>query len=300
MSSARRLSLGIGAVALALLALPALAGASTVSSAGGTIKVVDPQNLPLNTQIQLAAGGNSIGVSEAPNPVVAGPGCVQQGANARCPIAGVARIVVDARGGDDQVQINLNVPANLRGAINGGTGDDVLEGGNTRDLIVGGPNGDQMVGNGNFDTASYQGVPRRVRARIGGPGFVSGSVLDGPAGSRDQIVGDIEALIGGRRANNLQGNGLANKLVGGPRTDKLRGLAGNDRVLGRKGRDYVVGGDNDDRLVGGRGRDKIGGGNGIDRLNSKDGLAEVFVNCGPPAQPEFVKFDQGLDFPTNC
>jgi len=303
MTIRRRFARTLGAAGIGvglLLAVPGLAGASTVSSTATTVTVVDQANVPRGTLVDLGPGGNTLEVTEGGQPVTAVAPCVQMGAGTvRCPIAGISGIVVNANGGNDTVQVTLSVPAGIKSTLRGGPGDDVLEGGNTRDLIVGGPGGDQMLGNGNRDTVSYAGIAKKISATIGG-GFISGSTLDGPPGSRDQIVPDIEILIGGKKPNKLIGSNQANVLIGGPRSDRLRGEGGNDRVFGQRGNDYLLGNDGNDLLKGGKGHDKFSGGNGIDRLLARDNTADPVIDCGPPAAPELVKFDPGMDFPGNC
>ena len=283
---------GIGA----LLALPGLASASDVAVKGNAIVVTDSAGVVRNTQIELGGGGNVYQVDEgAPMTTpTAGPCNLVAGGNTvHCPAAGITRILVDTGGGSDIVQIQLSVPANVKSLIRGDGGDDILEGGQGQDKIDGGPGGDQMVGNGNVDTVTYAKVPKTVRALIGG-GFVSGSVLDGPAGSRDQVAADIENLIGGLKHNKLIGSNQNNTLVGGPKQDKLGGQGGNYKVLGKGGLDYVVGGDGGDRLNGGPDRDKIIGGNGIDHLFALDGGFDAPISCGPGNNAqESAKIDPG-------
>jgi Ca2+-binding RTX toxin-like protein len=294
------LVIGVGA----LLVMPGLASASDVTLKGGALVVTDPAGVGRNTQIELGGGGNVYQVDEAaPMSTPAGSGCnLVMGGNAvRCPAAGVNRILVDTGAGNDIVQIQLSVPANVRSVIRGDGGDDTLEGGQGQDKITGGPGGDQMVGNGNVDTVTYAGVARPIRAQIGG-GFVSGSVLDGPAGSRDQIVADIENLIGGNKHNKLFGSNQDNTLVGGPKQDVLKGRGGKDQVLGKGGPDYVIGGDGGDKLNGGGDRDKIIGGNGIDHLFALDGSVDAAISCGSGNNAqESAKIDPGIDpAPISC
>ena len=185
--------------------------------------------------------------------------------------------------------------------IRGKTGDDTLEGGNGKDIIEGGVGGDQMIGNGNVDTVTYAGVRKPLRAQIGG-GFVSGSTLDGPVGSRDQVGGDIENLIGGVKTNKLTGSGTDNRLLGGPKQDRLRGNGGDDVVIGKAGRDYVIGKGGNDRLKGGADHDKIAGGGGLDKLFALDGGFDGPINCGPGNNAqESATYDVGIDpVPANC
>jgi Ca2+-binding RTX toxin-like protein len=261
--------------------------------------------VPRTTLVVLGGGGNFYEVTEGGAQVTTPTGgpcnSVGGGTAVRCPAAGITQILVDTRAGDDIVQIGLNVSATVKGLIKGGPGDDILEGGQGPDTINGGPGGDQMIGNTNRDTVTYAGVAKKIRAQIGG-GFVSGSTLDGPVGSRDQIVGDIEILVGGSKPNSLTGSGAGNVLIGGPKQDRLVGEDGNDRVFGRGGNDYVIGRNGNDRLVGGGGNDKIAGGNGTDALFARDNQLDAVIDCGPGNNAlERVRYDLGLDNPPlNC
>jgi Ca2+-binding RTX toxin-like protein len=294
------LAIGIGA----LLAMPGLASASNVELNGNAIVVTDAAGVVRNTQIELGGGGNFYQVDEgAPmSTPTAGACSPAMGGNAvRCPAAGVTRILVDTGAGDDIVQIQLSVPANVSSVIRGKAGDDILEGGQGKDRIDGGRGGDQMIGNTNVDTVTYAGVLERVSAQIGG-GFVSGSVLDGPAGSRDQVGPDIENLIGGTRQNKLFGSNQDNLLVGGPKLDRLRGKGGGDTIRGKGTRDYVIGKAGNDRLKGGGGRDKIVGGDGLDTLLAVDNQMDAVISCGPGNNAqESASYDVGLDpLPVSC
>jgi hypothetical protein len=117
--------------------------------------------------------------------------------------------------------------------ISAGGGNDSLEGGEGTDLLSGGPG---------HDEASYAGHVKPLRLSIGdGPG-------DGAAGENDDILADIEDLVGGRRADVMIGTGEANRLLG---------LGGADRMVGGEGADTLEGSDDGDRLDAGPGRDRV-------------------------------------------
>ena len=297
-------SLSVALTGAGLLALPGLASASDVTLNGNALVLTDPAGAARNSQIELGGGGNFLQVDEgAPMTTPTGGGCnlVMGGTAVRCPAAGVTRILVDAGVGADIVQVRLSIPATVSSVIRGKKGDDILEGGNGPDKIDGGVGGDQLIGNGNKDTVTYAGVSQPLSAQIGG-GFVSGSALDGPVGSRDQVGPDIENLIGGTKHNKLTGSNAGNRLVGGPKQDKLVGKGGNDIVLGKAGRDYVIGKGGNDRLKGGPDHDKIAGGGGLDKLFALDGGFDGPINCGPGNNAlESATYDVGIDpLPVNC
>lgn len=312
--SPRQIVLAAAAITLVSLTWPALAGASTVGVSGSTMQVVDTADVPTDTRVRETAE-QTYDVTEGGEPVTAVAPCEQVGPNlARCPKGGITRISVDARGGNDTIRVIIN-SAGFDTVLSGGQGDDVIRGGTSEDLMIGGPGGDQFLGGGvsrrREDIVSYRGVAEPVMADIGG-GSVSGSVLDGPPGSRDLIDGRIDTVIGGQSFNTLLGDSDFNALVGGPKRDRLRGEEGDDELFGRRGRDNVAGGNGADKVVGGRGRDRMRGGASWDRLYAKDGFADLVVNCGPPTNPfcgrfcnwspprEFAKFDRRLDRPSGC
>jgi Ca2+-binding RTX toxin-like protein len=77
---------------------------------------------------------------------------------------------------------------------------------------------------------------------------------DGP----DQIVGtagkDVIAALGGN--DKVSGLGDADIICGGPGKDTLKGGGGNDKLLGQAGKDTLKGGPGKDKLKGGPGKDK--------------------------------------------
>ena len=92
------------------------------------------------------------------------------------------------------------------------------------------------------DEASYAGAAQPLRLSIGdGPG-------DGAAGENDDILADVEDLIGGPRADVMIGTAEANRLVG---------LGGADRMFGGDGADRLEGASDGDRLDAGPGPDSV-------------------------------------------
>jgi serralysin len=114
-------------------------------------------------------------------------------------------------------------------------GDDTMEGGAGADLMLGGAGGDHHDGGAGFDTASYLPASAGVVADL-----LNTSV------NRGQAAGDtfdsIEALIGSRHGDTLNGDTNDNRLIGHD---------GDDDLDGRGGRDTLVGGNGDDTLDGG-------------------------------------------------
>ncbi len=137
----------------------------------------------------------------------------------------------------------------------GQAGDDDISGGGGNDSLSGGEGADLLAGGPGHDEASYAGVARPLRLSIGdGPG-------DGAAGENDDILADVEDLIGGPRADVMIGTAEANRLVG---------LGGADRMVGGEGADRLEGANDGDRLDAGPGPDTVLAG-ARDRLLLDDG-----------------------------
>lgn len=164
--------------------------------------------------------------------------------------------------------------------LSGGSGDDILSGGGGADQLIGGFGGDVLSGGADRDTAQYQElefVPNtatadpadgttRVVARAGvqvtigdrtctdgGPedavsGTVPGPVVGiatscpttGPAARRDEVLADVDVLIGSRSADVLIGDASDETLIGDAGDDQLEGRDGVDSLLGEAGTDVLL------------------------------------------------------------
>jgi hypothetical protein len=124
----------------------------------------------------------------------------------------------------------------------GQDGDDDIAAGGGNDSVDGGQGADVLSGGPGHDEVSYAAAGRPLRLSIGdGPG-------DGAAGENDDILADIEDLIGGRRADVMIGSAGANRLVG---------LGGADRMFAGDGADMLEGGNDGDRMDAGPGPDRV-------------------------------------------
>ena len=137
----------------------------------------------------------------------------------------------------------------------GQDGDDNISGGGGRDSLGGGAGADLLSGGPGRDEASYADAAQPLRLSIGdGPG-------DGAVGENDDILADVEDLVGGPRADVMIGTAGANRLVG---------LGGADRMVGGEGADRLEGAGDGDLLNAGPGPDSVIGG-ARDRLLLEDG-----------------------------
>lgn len=103
----------------------------------------------------------------------------------------------------------------------GGSGDDTLTGNAAQNLLWGGPGADVLSGLGGEDAVDYSDRASGVSVVMDGSP-TSGNVQDGPAGTRDRVLTDIEAVFGGSGDDTLTGNAAENYFDAG---------AGNDQVF---------------------------------------------------------------------
>ncbi len=179
------------------------------------------------------------------------------------------------RGGDGNDSITVEQGGNnaLFGdngndTLNGGTGNDFLSGlagndslsgGAGNDTLDGGTGADIFRGGGGSDTADYSHRTENLNITL------DNVANDGAAGEHDNVMSDVENILGGSGNDKLTGNPFANLLVGNSGNDTLYGGAGNDTLVGGGGRDLLFGQDGDDTLLAKDGRtDSLDGGSGFD------------------------------------
>ena len=132
----------------------------------------------------------------------------------------------------------------LRGVENvtGGSGDDVLtgdEGGNTltggagNDRLRGGLGTDTLDGGSGTDLADFSGAPGGLTVVLQGASNGSASVL----GAIEDVLRNIENVLGGEHADSLTGDAFPNALNGAAGNDVLQGNGGIDALDGGQGSD---------------------------------------------------------------
>lgn len=172
----------------------------------------------------------------------------------------------------------------------GNDGDDILSGRAGADTLDGGDGLDQLFG-GSDDDVIYANEDGVVDVYDGDAG-VDTLILDGAGGDvsldlnaelmtsvlfGNDIVRDIENVVGTDLDDTILGNADDNYFVGNIGNDVLQGREGNDSLVGGAGADSLDGGDDDDILDGGNNDDELVGGLGDDTLigglgaNSFDG-----------------------------
>lgn len=229
----------------------------------------------------------------------------------------VDKIVVKAGGGDDEISLVgvEDIPCSVRG----GDGNDTLSGANGNDTIRGDDGKDQIdPRSGNDKVYGDEGNDSFIdNLRFTSPGFsgkdifiggdgrdeisyyarsanlrisLDGEANDGEDGEKDNVMPDVEVVIGGGGDDRIYGNSRDNRLYGGGGHDRIDAKGGNDRLYADLpqgtgfGNDTLLGGDGDDILYandstadtvnGGDGEDKAllgpGGDPGLDRsLNNE-------------------------------
>jgi hypothetical protein len=234
----------IFAVAFSLSA-PALARASSLAVAGGTLTFT-PAAGAVN-QLDLA-NGPTVNITVLPgdaDPPSPGPGCTANTATTfTCD--GVARIVADLGGGDDYFDAtDVAVPVQLEGGegadtVAGGSGSDSVSGGPGEDLLYPALGTDVISGGGGIDRMIFGD---RTAISI----TLDGVANDGGPGEGDNILPDVEdvtvgaaasstvVLVGSAASNSLDVDGGGAQITGGPGSDTLSGSPLDDTLDARDG-----------------------------------------------------------------
>jgi hypothetical protein len=225
-------------VLAAPLALPALASASELKVASGTLFYADSNPAARNVvTITLSTDGRTLTVTDsgrvgtAQINVASDGTCTGGRATGRCPAAGVTVVDVQTFAQNDTITVNAPIP----GRLSGGDGNDTLAGGPADgDFLRGDGGADTMTGKGGRDTVDYSDRTAPVTVSL------DGAANDGEAGENDLVGDDVEVVNGGAAADTLTGS---------PRDDFLFGNGGDDVLNGGAGTDVMVGGDGTDRVT---------------------------------------------------
>jgi Ca2+-binding RTX toxin-like protein len=129
----------------------------------------------------------------------------------------------------------------------GGPGADQLLGGRGNDRLDGGMGPDYISGGPEKDTVTYEDRTNRVRVTLDGQND------DGEDGEHDNVLPDIEAVVGGIRGDDLFGDAKVNTVDGG------------------RGEDFIDGSLDIDELL---------GGDAADVIRARDGVVDEEVDCG--------------------
>ena len=283
------------ALALAVVAAPEAARASTVAGSGEVrcnkidcqgadfVLVGDPGEQNRFTALRLPSGEWVVRDDGAPRK--AGHDCVQiDAASATC--SGPRKLRVDGADGDDTLSgVGLLIGGVGNDVLNGTDGHDVFEPGPGADRVFAGSGNDQVVeerdgftadvldGGEGVDMVSFRGRRTPVTAD-----FTVVPQVAGSEGEANRVTG-FETAYGGGGDDSLRvtapvtvptgrdayaavylGGGDDRLEVVGPAGFSVDGEAGDDVLIGSDGPDSFVGGPGRDRLVSGAGDDVISNG----------------------------------------
>jgi Ca2+-binding RTX toxin-like protein len=254
--------------------------------------------------LKIGRSGESWTVTDN-GPIFAAEGCVNGAgsSSASCadPTTG-ALIVVTGEDGNDQIEIEPNVPASAKVRINGGAGSDTLIGGAGDDVLEAGENyndpddgNDTLIGNGGSDVLYADPGADDLQ---GGPGddlLVSsvatcqGHTFDGGPGVDTVSYARSNAQI----TMELGGKGTT---PGCSTPDHI--LADNESLEGSEGPDVLIGDNGPNSLLGHNGADVFIGKGGNDFIDAVDGHRDKKIDCGP-GKDEVVK-DPSDPAPISC
>jgi Ca2+-binding RTX toxin-like protein len=213
---------------------------------------------------------------------------------------------IDAEGGNDNVDGGPGGDqiggADGNDTLNGGAGpDQIFDFGGT-DSFNGGPGddllfpafaddgSDTMMGGGGYDTLdSSDECCSTVGIRVSLDGQPNDGINDpSSTAPKDNVMPDLE---------NLLGTGGADILIGSSRPNELDGNGGADVLVGGKGADGLIGDRGNDTITGGKGADEIDGGGGSDRIRARDKRADD-LRCGSAV--DRVKADRVDRYGPDC
>jgi Ca2+-binding RTX toxin-like protein len=164
-------------------------------------------------------GSDTLLGGDGQDALAGGPGLDElQGEDGDDRLNGAGAPLVGADGADD---------------LSGGAGDDELHGGAGNDRHDGGLGADRISGEGGRDAVSYEdrGAPITVT--------FDGEANDGAPDEGDNVLADIEIVLGGAVGDTLSGDARANVLDAGSGDDYLNGAEGPDRIAGGSGTDVL-------------------------------------------------------------
>jgi hypothetical protein len=223
-------------------------------------------------------GGWRVGFLQYNPATTIGPGCRQGFVSTICPTGAVAPAAsIDLGVGNDQVRVETtpSIPGQ-QATIAGGPGDDLVQAYQTNGVIDGGS------GNDRFE------VDRRYSINQFPPEITPGGVLRGGDGT-DTVdytlaLQDVDVSLDGKANDGRQGEG--DNVM--PDVENVVGAAFGSALIGSNGPNELTGGLGDDQLVGAAGQDRLDGSSGNDTIDALDGTGGDRVTCGDGADVAFV------------
>lgn len=236
------------------------------------------------------------GLAHNAQPITAGPGCTQQSDEvALCPIAGVIKIQVATKGGDDSVDIadggfdpdpitvnafvDFGAGSDNRVCSRSGAGNDTLVGGDGGDCIRGGPGNDTLhgeqldgggSGNDNLDGAAGNDVLKAGKKEDQLLGGLGDDNLNGGV-EADNINGDLSSVSPGPGIDTVDYSGRSDNLDITLADEQPNDGGADDGPLGARDNVRTV-----ENVVGGSGDDVLEGDSADNRLNGQGGQDDLF------------------------
>jgi Ca2+-binding RTX toxin-like protein len=152
----------------------------------------------------------------------------------------------------------------------GGSGNDRLE----LDSLESPDEPDEVSGGPGVDQVRYGSTDETLRVSL------NDIADDGVAGEHDNVLSDVEDVLGSTGDDVLEGDGDDNQLGGQNGDDVLIGGGGNDALGGRRGDDRLVGDQGNDRLFGWEDQDDLFGSRGDDMLRGGEDHDDLFGHRG--------------------
>jgi Ca2+-binding RTX toxin-like protein len=248
----------------------------------------------------------SFGVTAAKG-IALGPGCTRLSAvQAGCAAAGPARwLIADLGAGADRLRVegSLSGVENVR--IAGGPGDDTIRGGPEDDLIEAGFGSDRLYGGAGADgligsmpgpTFLYGGEHGDLLAAGGG---CAGGAIVGGEGRDDASFAETQAHPGLLYISFPLDKAWIDAVRG---CKPVRLDDSNEDMEGSFDYDVLIGDGGGNAMLGQPGRDRFYGGGGEDTIDARDGVRDLFIQCGrgsyvrpkPKAKPILVGAPAGF------
>ena len=326
-----RILLPLAALGLVLVA-PSAASAAVTPAINGNTLTLTGDDTSENYTLGVDANGNLTHTFGQVNGLANNTDFnTDPNATTTLPSNGSITVVLDARGGNDNINLSA---ANITGAtINGEAGDDIIVGSGAVDTISGGDDNDRITaGRGNETIHGDAGNDVIVwnngegdDINIGGAGadetlIVTGTGDDNmtvsPNGARIRIERgftvdmetverlNIQSFSGTDTLTTQPGITLPMTIDAGSGNDTITTGDGADLINGGDGNDTLNGAGGGDRIVGDRGGDTMNGGaaddtvvwnngDGSDIMNGDDGVDRVETNLSAAADTSTLKLENG-------
>jgi Ca2+-binding RTX toxin-like protein len=263
-----RMLIGLGAAALAAVAMPAVAHAAphtTVYVSGHQLIVDAEAGKTNNITVALDTVNHRLSITDSGDLLAVGTGCSLSGTTVYCTYeTGATKLITSVRvnAGDlnDRVAINYdNTNADAMPAyVYGEEGNDVIEtrakgtisGGDGADTLRPKRGGVSVYGGPGADRADYS-VGSALHPNSGVSVTIGSGTDDGydTLALKDYVASDVENLTGTNFVDHLVGSPVVNNILALNGNDLIWGLAGNDTLNGGLGVDTCLDAADGDVLV---------------------------------------------------